>query len=118
MKSLFKVGVKDRLNATTNSKSVKDLEDGQILQAVNFAIGDTVDVDTGEEKEVTYIFTKGNGVYGATSATIRKTVQSLLEIADESAEEINGMFGPEGVCEVTVFKRKSAGGREFLQLEF
>lgn len=118
MKSVFKVSLKEKLNATTNSKSVKDLKDGDILHAVNFAIGETVDVDSGEEKEVTYIFTKDSGVYGATSATIRKTVQTLLEIAEESPEETAEIFGKDGVCEVTVLKRTSSGGREFLQIEF
>lgn len=117
MKSIFKVSIKDRINATTNSKSVKDLSDGHVLRAVNFAIGETTDADTGEVKKVTYIFTENDGVYGATSATIRKSVQTLLDM-EEAEPGSFAEISDNGVVEVTVCKRTSKGEREFLQLEF
>lgn len=92
---------KDLFNASSSSISLETATD----LTVNGVATDTViDTETGEEKEVAYLFTK-EGVYGSVSATVLSTVSKLVNLIDEMGE-----------LEIEVLHRESKSGRTFLSL--
>lgn len=92
---------KDLFNASSSSMSLEKATD---LTVTGVAIDTVIDKETGEEKEVAYLFTN-EGVYGSVSATVLSTVNKLVDIVDEL-----------GTLEVEVQHRESKSGRTFLSL--
>lgn len=92
---------KDLFNASSCSQSLEKATD----LTVNGVATDTViDTETGETKEVAYLFTT-DGVYGSVSATVLSTIDKLVELLDELGE-----------MEIEVQHRESKSGRTFLSL--
>lgn len=92
---------KDLFNASSSSQSLEKVTD----LTVNGVATDTViDMETGETKEVAYLFTT-DGVYGSVSATVLSTISKLVELVDELGE-----------LEIEVQHRESKSGRTFLSL--
>lgn len=91
---------KDLFNASSSSMSLEKATD----LTVSGAAVDTFDTETGEEKEVAYLFTS-EGVYGSVSATVLSAMSKLIELIDELGE-----------LDVEVMHRESKSGRTFLSL--
>lgn len=93
--------VKDLFNASSSSISLEKATD---LTVSGAAVDNIVDTETGEEKEVAYLFTT-EGVYGSVSTPVLRTMSKLIELIDELGE-----------LEVEVMHRESKSGRTFLSL--
>lgn len=92
---------KDLFNASSSSMSLEKATD---LTLSGAAVDTIIDTETGEEKEVAYLFTS-DGVYGSVSATVLSTMSKLIELIDEIGE-----------LEIEVLHRESKSGRTFLSL--
>lgn len=92
---------KDLFNASSSSLSLEKATD---LTVTGVATDTVIDTETGEEKEVAYLFTT-EGVYGSVSATVLSTISKLAELIDELGEQ-----------EIEVLHRESKSGRTFLSL--
>lgn len=92
---------KDLFNASSSSMSLEKATD---LTVTGVSTDTVIDMETGEEKEVAYLFTT-EGVYGSVSATVLSTVNKLVDLIDEL-----------GTLEVEVLHRESKSGRTFLSL--
>ena len=95
------ITAKDLFNASSSSMSLEKATD---LTVTGVATDTVLDTETGEEKEVAYLFTT-EGVYGSVSATVISTVNKLVDLVDEL-----------GTLEVEVLHRESKSGRTFLSL--
>lgn len=92
---------KDLFNASSSSMSLEKATD---LTVTGVATDTVIDTETGEEKEVAYLFAS-DGVYGSVSATVLSTISKLAELIDELGEQ-----------EIEVMHRESKSGRTFLSL--
>lgn len=92
---------KDLFNALSSSMSLEKATD---LTVSGAAVDTIIDTETGEEKEVAYLFTS-EGVYGSVSATVLSAMSKLIEIIDDLGE-----------LDVEVMHRESKSGRTFLSL--
>lgn len=92
---------KDLFNANSSSMSLEKAEE---ITVTGVATDRVIDTETGEEKDVAYLFTP-EGVYGSVSATVLSTIEKLAELVDEIGE-----------LEITVQHRESKSGRTFLSL--
>lgn len=92
---------KDLFNASSSSISLENATD---ITVTGVATDTVIDMETGEEKEVAYLFTT-EGVYGSVSSTVLSTISKLVELVDELGE-----------LEIEVQHRESKSGRIFLSL--
>lgn len=92
---------KDLFNASSSSMSLEKATD---ITVTGVATDTVIDTETGEEKEVAYLFTT-EGVYGSVSATVLSTVNKLVDLVDEL-----------GTLEIEVKHKESKSGRTFLSL--
>lgn len=95
------ITAKDLFNASSSSMSLEKATD---LTVSGAAVDTIIDTETGEEKEVAYLFTS-EGVYGSISATVLSAMSRLIELIDELGE-----------LDVEVMHRESKNGRTFLSL--
>lgn len=96
----------DIINAES-SQSFRELAGATEPVAVK---GAAIIEDTNKDGEVgqfAYVFCEGGRVYGGNSATIRRSVEALIDVIEEDASIEYG---------VTVDSRPTASGREFLSL--
>lgn len=96
---------KDEINSR-NSMALQDLDSGTILTVQKAALLQRKDLETSETKDVAILVTDDGEVYSAISAIVCDLMDDLIELIDESAEEV----------QVRLNKRKSKAGREFLSL--
>lgn len=92
---------KDLFNASSSSISLEKATD---ITVTGVATDTVIDMETGEEKEVAYLFTT-EGVYGSVSSTVLSNISKLVELVDELGE-----------LEIEVQHRESKSGRIFLSL--
>lgn len=92
---------KDLFNASSSSMSLEKAND---LTVTGVATDTVIDTETGEEKEVAYLFTT-EGVYGSVSSNVLSMASKLIELIDEL-----------GALDIEVLHRESKSGRTFLSL--
>lgn len=95
---------KDIFNA--RSASVKLADEVGSINVIGCAIAEDTDTETGEIKEIGYIFTR-DIVYGTVSKTAIDGILMLIDMYKDGERDLV----------VTVLKRKSAAGREFISLK-
>ena len=98
----------DLLNAKSVSLALQD-NCGSELTIRAFAISTTKDAETGEPKEVAYLFAEDGAVYGAISATILETVSDIIEFANEGEINLPLIVRAES-------RKNKAGSRDFISL--
>ena len=95
----------DIINAES-SQSFKAIV-GKKIPIVGAALIEDADRETGEARNFAYIFAGDGAVYGGNSATIYRSVESLIDLMNDDAEARYAF---------EVVSAPTASGREFLSL--
>lgn len=95
----------DIINAES-SKSFRELAGKEPVEVKGAAIIEDVNKD-GEVGQFAYVFCDGGRVYGGNSATIRRSVEGLIDLIGDDETKKYG---------VAVDSQPTANGREFLSL--
>lgn len=97
---------RDVINSNSGC-SLQDFEGNQMV--IEFVTAAAViqkpDSETGEQKDVAVLVTANSEYFTSISATVLDQMDDILELIDE-----------EGSLNIRVVRKKSKGGRDFLQL--